>query len=247
MSRTLVVVLMALTLGAATGYGQAVGSPASSGKQVLLDRVVAVVNGQVLLQSDVNAEMNFAALEPAEGQDTPQEAMNRLVDRVLILQQMNEQQVNPNISNAEVEKSLMEQRAHLSGCGSYSCTSEEGWNAFLRAHDLTNREVVDHWRERMAILRFVDQRFRSGIRISPASVADYYAKSVVPAFARQDKAAPPLQSLSARIQEVLLQQQMNGLMQNWLNGLRQEGTLRIVDPEYASAAKPGPGPKIGEE
>jgi len=247
MRRFLKLVLVLLASGAATGYGQAMASPASSGQQMVLDRVVAVVNGQVLLQSDVDAEMNFAALEPGEGGDTPQKAMSRLVDRVLILQQMNEQQVVPKISDVDLEKSLMEQRAHLSGCGNYSCTSEEGWNAFLRAHDLTNQEVIEHWRERLEILRFIDQRYRSGIRISPASVADYYAKSVVPAFAQQDKTAPPLKSLSARIQEVLLQQQVTGMTQSWLNGLRQEGNLRIVDPEYASAVKSGSGSRTGGE
>ena len=247
MRRFLRLVLVLLASGAATSYGQAMASPASSGQLLVLDRVVAVVNGQVLLQSDVDAEMNFAALEPGEGRDTPQQAMSRLVDRVLILQQMNEQQVVPKISDADLEKSLMEQRAHLSGCGNYSCTSDQGWQAFLRAHDLTNQEVIEHWRERLAILRFVDQRFRTGIRVSPASIADYYAKSVVPAFAQQDKTAPPLKGVSARIREVLLQQQMNGMTQNWLNSLRQEGNLRIVDQEYASAVKPGTGSRTGEE
>ena len=247
MRRVLSLVLVSLASGAATSYGQAMASPASSGQQVALDRVVAVVNGQVLLQSDVDAEMSFAALEPGEGGDTARKAMSRLVDRVLILQQMNEQQVVPKISDADLEKSLMEQRTHLSDCGNYSCTSEQGWEAFLKAHDLTNQEVVEHWRERLEILRFIDQRYRSGIRISPASIADYYAKSVVPAFAQQDKTAPPLKSLAARIQEVLLQQQVNGMTQSWLNGLRQEGNLRVVDPEYASAVKEGSGSRAGEE
>lgn len=103
----------------------------------------------------------------------------------------------------------------------------------------------------MAILRFVDQRFRSGIRISPASVADYYAKSVVPAFAQKHEPAPPLKVVSARIQELLLQQQMNGMLQNLLSNLRDEGNLQILDPEYASVVKPASGsnsaPKTGGE
>lgn len=250
MRRVFVVVLMALALGAAAGYGQAGASPASSGQQVVLDRVVAVINRKVLLQSDVDAEMRFAALEPlqpGETEDTPPRAMSRLIDRVLLLQQMSELQFDPKISDADVEKSLREQRAHLSGCGKYSCLTDEGWNAFLAAHDLTNQGVVEHWRERMTILRFVDQRFRSGIRISPASVADYYAKSVVPAFAEKHEPAPPLEVVSARIQELLLQKQMNGMLQNLLNNLRDEGNVQILDPQYASAVKPDSGSSSGSK
>jgi peptidyl-prolyl cis-trans isomerase SurA len=244
MRRVFAVVMIALALGAATSYGQTAPVATSRARPVVLDRVVAVINRQVLLQSDVDAEMHFAALEPlqaGESEDTPLKAINRLIDRVLLLQQMNEQQFNPNISDADVEKSLLEQRAHLSGFGKYSCLTEEGWNAFLAAHDLTNQEVVDHWRERMAILRFVDQRFRSGIRISQASVADYYATSVVPGFAQKNEAAPPLKALYARIQELLLQKQMNGMLQTLLNNLRDESNVQIVDPEYASAVKPASG------
>lgn len=254
MKRIFEFAMIALALGAATSYGQTTPSRASGGQPVVLDRVVAVINRQVLLQSDVDAEMHFAALEPlqpGESEDTPERAMSRLIDRVLLLQQMTEQQVDPNISDADVEKSLKEQQAHLSGCGKYSCSTEEGWNAFLAAHDLTNQEVIDHWRERMAILRFIDLRFRSGIRISPASVGDYYAKSVVPAFAQKHEPAPPLKVVSARIQELLLQKQMNGMLQNLLNNLREEGNMQILDPEYASAVKADSGsnsaPKTGGE
>lgn len=246
--------LIALALGTSTGYGQTTPPVAGSGaRPVVLDRVVAVINRQVLLQSDVDAEMHFAALEPPEPgeSDTPERAMSRLIDRVLILQQMNEQQFDPNLSDAAVEKSLTEQRAHLSGCSKYSCTTAAGWNAFLAEHDLTNQEVIEHWRERMTILRFIDLRFRSGIRISPASIADYYAKSVVPAFAEKHEPAPPLKAVSARIQELLLQKQMNGMLQNLLNDLRQEGNLQILDPEYAPAVKAdsasNAAPKTGGE
>jgi peptidyl-prolyl cis-trans isomerase SurA len=244
------VALTALALGLTNGYCQTPPSSTNSARPVVLDRVVVVINRQVLLQSDVDAEMHFAALEPSqpgESEDTPLKAIGRLIDRVLLLQQMNEQQFNPNISDADVEKSLMEQRVHLSGCGKYSCTSEEGWNAFLTAHDLTNQEVVDHWRERMAILRFVDQRFRSGIRISQASVADYYTKSVIPAFVQKNETAPPLKVLYARIQELLLQKQMNGMLQNLLNDLRQEVNVQIVDPEYGTAVKPDSGTDTGSK
>src|ERR1700679_1157893 len=58
---------------------------------VILDHVVAVINGSVILQSDVTEEMSYAVLQPFgldSARNTPQRALQRLIDRDLILQQM---------------------------------------------------------------------------------------------------------------------------------------------------------------
>jgi peptidyl-prolyl cis-trans isomerase SurA len=250
MRRLFVFVLIALAVAGASSCAQTTASTANSGQFETLDHVVAVINGEVLLESDVDEEMHFAALEPlpaSPDEDTRQKAMSRLVNRALILQQMKEQQFGLNISDAEVEDSLKDLRAHLPACAKYNCATEAGWNAFLAANDLTNQEVVGHWRERMAILRFIDQRFRNGIRISQASIADYYAKSVVPGFEQRNETAPPLKDVSARIQELLLQQQVNEMLQDWLTSMREQGNVRILDPAYATAEAASDSKPVSEE
>jgi hypothetical protein len=237
-------VVAAVLLGLVGGVGHAEAASAWDGQFVSLDHVVAVVNGEVLLESDVDAETHFAALEPFQqraAHDTQQNAMRRLISRALIVQQMNEQQFKANISDAEVEKSLTDLRSHLPQCAKYNCTTAAGWEAFLAANDLTEQEVTKHWKQRMAILKFIDARFRTGIRISSTSVADYYTKSVVPVFERQNQKAPPLKALSGRIQEMLLQQQVSAQLQDWLKSLRDEGSLRILDPAYAPLASTSDG------
>lgn len=236
-------------LAGATGHAQTAASPARSGHFVELDHVIAVINGDVLLESDVEEEMHFAALEPFQpdaGKDTRQEALHRLISRSLITQQMRQQQqqFKVQISDADVKKSLEDLRSHLPKCAKYKCGTEEGWKAFLAANNLTEPEVREHWRQRLVILRFIDLRFRTGIRISHESVAEYYQKSVVPAFEKQHQTAPPLKSVTSRIQEVLLQQQVNGLLQDWLKSLRAEGSVQIVDPAYANADN---APQASEE
>jgi peptidyl-prolyl cis-trans isomerase SurA len=249
MKRVPVFAVLMLALAGADSCAQT-ASPAND-KPVVLDHVVAVINRKAILQSDVNEEMRFGALEPFRtdaGPDTRQSALRRLINRALIEQQMKEQQqLNFDISDAEVRKSLDDLRSHLPLCVKYDCKTPDGWKAFLAANDLTSDEVTDHWKERMAILRFIDLRFRSGIRIPQDSIADYYEKSVVPVFEREHQAAPPLKDVSARIQEVLLQQQVNGLLQDWLKSLRDEGTVQIIDPAYASAVNATAGSAAGED
>lgn len=232
--------LVLLALASVASHAQAVpeDGASSGGSFVELDHVVAVINGDVLLQSDVDEEMRFAALEPLRpgaGRDTPQDALRRLIARTLIVQQMrDQQQFNVKITDSDVEKSLAQLRAHLPACAKYHCETEAGWDTFLASRDLTASEVDQHWRRRLAILRFIDLRFRAGIRIAPASIDEYYEKSVVPAFARRNEAPPALKALEPRIEQVLLEQQVNGLLRDWLKSLRAEGSVRILDPAYAS-------------
>ncbi len=238
MKRLFVFAAMWLALASGSTCAQTIRD-ANNGKFVVLDHVVAVINGEALLESDIDEEMRYAKLEPFQansGRDTRQLALRRLINRALIEQQMKEQQqFSINISDADVENSLDELRSHLPECAKYDCKTKAGWDAFLATDGLTEKEVAEHWKERLAILRFIDLRFRTGIRIQHESVEDYYAKSVVPAFERQHQQPPPLKDVSARIQELLLQQQVNGLLQDWLRSLRAEGTVRILDPAYATA------------
>ena len=52
---------------------------------------------------------------------------------------------------------------------------------------------------------------------------------------------PPLDAIAPKIQEVLLQQEVSGLLQDWLKSLRDEGSVQIVDPAYAALADAGSG------
>lgn len=240
MRRLLAFALMLPVLAGSPTIAQT-ATPVDSGQFLTLDHVVAVINGDVLLQSDVEEEVHFAALEPfrpGEGKDTRQDAMRRLIDRTLIVQQMQEQhQFNISISDAQVETSLKGLRARLPQCAKYKCKTAAGWKAFLAANDLTEPEVTTHWKQRMVILRFIDVRFETGIRISQESIQSYYEKTVAPVFEKQHVAAPPLKDVRDRIQQVLLEQQVNGMLQDWLASLREEGSVRIVDPAYASVAQ----------
>ena len=213
--------------------------PSGAAKPVVLDRVVAIINGDVLLESDVQEELDFAKLEPVgipTGSDSLRRAARRLINRTLILQQMKEQQQGFNIPDSDIEKQLEETRKNLPACGAYDCKTEAGWKAFLAANNLSESDVIDHWRQRMQILRFIDVRFRAGIRISNQEVTDYYQKSIVPSYQKEKQKLPAEETLAPRIREVLLQQHVNELLRDWLQTLRAEGSVQILEPAYGQSS-----------
>ena len=212
---------------------------------VVLDRVVAVVNNQAILSSDLDDELRLAVLDPSragQGVFTRQRALEQLIGRALIQQQMrqeDEQAMEP--TQAEIDTRISELRKELPACVRQNCASEEGWNAFLTANGLTPERVQFSVRHRLQILRFIEQRFRQGILISQEEIATYYHDTLLPQYAAGD-AIPPLEKVSPRIQEILLQRQVNALFDDWLKNLRKQGNVEVLDPSLETPeAKPEGG------
>jgi peptidyl-prolyl cis-trans isomerase SurA len=214
----------------------------------LLDRVVAVINGDVILDSDVQEEQHFAVFEPYSvpgGKFTPLEAMQHLVSRTLILQQMKEQQIVPPPTDQEVRKQIEDLRKHIPACVQYHCETDAGWRRFLADQGFTEAKLEQRWKQRMHILRFIEVRFRNGIRISKSEIENYYNKNLLPAFERRKVPPPPLAKVTDRIDEVLLQERVTALLNDWLKSLRDSGNVAILDPAYASLGKNPPKPPPG--
>ncbi|HWZ52670.1 MAG TPA: hypothetical protein VNW54_14515 [Granulicella sp.] len=195
-----------------------------------IDRVVAIVNGDLILESDVDEERRLAAFQPyssTAGVFSRQEAVDRLIDRTLILQQDGEQALPP-LTDAEVNADILELRKAIFACRQYHCETEVGWQNFLVANGFTDQEFKLRWRDRMVTLRFIEQRFRMGIRIEPAEIEEYYEKTLLPEYASRHMAPPKLDAIRDRIHEILLQQRVSRLLDDWLKTLRASGDVQMV-------------------
>jgi len=218
---------------------QAPDVKAAATKPQPLDSVIAVVNNQVILASDLELEMRIFRLIPIGDRDDamPAKALERLTTRALIEQQiLLEDPHGLEVAPKELEDSLAELRQSLPDCKHRDCFSNAGWVTYLATLDLTPKRVADYWSRRMAVLRFIELRFRSGIRITPEEIQTYYHDTLIPKYAKPQD-APPLEKISPRIQEILLQQRVNALLNDWLKSLQDQGQVEILDPALKAASK----------
>lgn len=206
----------------------------SAAQPVTLDRVVAIVNGDLILESDLDAEQRFTALQPFNEPHpvTRDELIERLIDRALIQQQMALQPERP-ITDEEVDAQLATLRKSIPKCAAYHCDTDAGWAKFVADQGFTVDEVRERWRQRMAVLRFIEDRFRMGIRVEQADIDDYYKKTMLPVYQKENITPPAEATLADRIQEIVLQQRVNKLLDDWLTALRAQGTVRIMNPADA--------------
>jgi hypothetical protein len=197
-----------------------------------LDRVVAVVNNHAILASDIDEEIRLSVLDPngqSSGRLTPQHALEQLISRALIEQQMRQEDIKAaDPTQPEVDARLKEIRTELPACVHANCASDAGWKAFLSAHGLTQQLVDQALRYRLQILSFIELRFRQGISVSDQEIAAYYNDTLLPLYTK-DEDRPPLEKVAPRIQEILLQKKVNVLFDDWLRNLRTQGEVEVLD------------------
>lgn len=198
----------------------------------LMDRVVAIVNGHLILDSDVDQERRFAALLPygeAAGPYSRDDAIDRLINRELILQQIR-QQPQDTISTAAAVDDLASLRKSLPNCKQFQCDTPAGWDRFLATEGFDDASITRLWRERMEVLAFIEQRFRMGMKVSPEEIAFYYHQTLLPQYAALHATPAPLSAVSDRIQQVLLEQKVTKLLDDWLQNLREQGSVVVFHP-----------------
>ncbi len=218
------------TMPAGPSSAPAAGSVAQG---TVLDAVVAVVNGDVILESDVDEDRRFEQIQPYRRGSVGFErerAIQRLVDRTLILQQA---RLEPEeaIQDTALDAQLATLKKDIPECKQYQCETDAGWQRFLASYGFTVETFRERWRQRMELLRFIEVRFRNGVRISADEIRTYYEKTMLPEYAKQKVTPPQLETISNRIEEVLLQQQVSALLRDWLKSLRAQGSVRMITPD----------------
>ncbi len=199
---------------------------------VLVDQVIGVVNGDLILESDVDEEKRFEAFEPfsTPGTFSRDRAIERLVDRTLILQQA-KLQPDQIVTMDEAKAQLQSLRKDLPACKAYHCETDAGWEKFVHDQGFTVDTLTSRWQQRMEILKFIEMRFRAGIDVDPAQIKDYYEKTMLPEYAKVKATPPALATISERIQEVLLEQKVSDLLSEWLKQLKAQGAVRMMRPD----------------
>jgi peptidyl-prolyl cis-trans isomerase SurA len=214
-------------------------APQSSSQPEVLDRVEAVVNNQAILTSDIEHELRLSAIDPERGRRrplTPGRALQLLISRALIQQQIKQTYIEvAEPSEEDVQARIKELREQLPDCVEKNCTTDTGWAAFLKDNDLTEAEVATYIGLRLELLDFIASRFRQGIQISHDQIEKYYRETLLPEYPKGEQ-APPLDAVAPRIEEILLQQQVNTLFTSWLRDLRKQGDVEILDQALEPSA-----------
>jgi peptidyl-prolyl cis-trans isomerase SurA len=218
-NRTMIVVALALLLSALTLV------PARASAEVI-DRIIATVNGHIILESDWDEALCYEALLSNRNldqftDDDRRAVLDRLIDQELLREQMKSADF-PHATDAEVTARVADARNQYA-----QAASGEAWRALLAQYHLAEKDLFTHVRQQIDVMRLVDARLRPAVEIDSKSIEAYYRDQFVPRLKQSGASEVPLAEVSAKIRELLTQEKVSELLVSWLQTLRSEGQVHI--------------------
>ncbi|MBZ5492357.1 MAG: SurA N-terminal domain-containing protein [Acidobacteriia bacterium] len=204
----------------------------------VVDRMVAVVNKHVILESELDQATRVEFLlqsKPIERVTSVDRTavLERLIDRSLLDQQI----VNPAMLDPapeELKSKIEELRQGIPGV-----STNENWKTILAGYGLTQQDVEEQLTSQFRILRFIDLRFRGLVRIDKEAIAVYYRDRFLPEVRKRNASEPQLSEVSDKIEQILAEQRIDELLNNWLKTLRAQAHIeRMLPPAATNAGTP---------
>ena len=206
----------------------------------VVDRMVAVVNRRVILESELDQAARVEFLlqgKPMERltQTDRVAVLERLIDRSLLDQQIvNQDMLDP--TPEELAAKIKEVRAGVPGAA-----TDKQWSALLAGYGLTQPDVEEQLTSEIRILRLIDLRFRGLVRVEKDAIATYYQERFLPEVRKRNVAEPKLSEVSAKIEQILMEQEIDNLLSGWLKTLRAQAHIEKMLPA-APLSGAGAGP-----
>lgn len=221
-----------LIFGGAIALILVAGMPVHAGD--VLDRIVATVNGHVILQSDWDDAVRFEAFiagrQPGELTGVDRKAvLDRLIDQELLREQMHASDFQP-ASDEQVGKRLGEVRRQYP-----QAANEDTWRSILARYGLTEARLKERLALQLDLMRLVDARLRPNVNIDGKSIESYYNQELLPQLRQSGAKDVPLADVSGQIKELLTEQKVNQLLVAWLQNLRSGSAIQTE----AGSADPG--------
>jgi hypothetical protein len=192
----------------------------------VIDRIVATVNGRVILQSDWDEALSYEALLNGRtlsqfGDDDRRAVLDRLIDQELLGEQTKSAAIQ-EVSREEAAKRVAEARKQYP-----EAATDSGWQALLARYGLSENDLLDHVQRQIDLMRLVDARLRPSIQIDSKTIEAYYRDKFVPQLQQAGAGQVPLADVSAKIRELLTQEKVSELLVSWLQTLRSESDVHI--------------------
>jgi hypothetical protein len=204
-------------------------SASATRAQEVVDKMVATVNGGVrtdlITYSDLLWQM---ALQPETPIDNPSsEVLNRAL-QLIINQRLIYQEAEKLPTINPTEKEITDELSEL--IKQFSPQSK-----FMeRVHKvgLTNEQLREIIRQRVAIDKYLNFRFRSFVVVTPKEVSDYYRDVYTPRFQRQNPGiiVPTFEQVSKFLEKQLTEDKIESETNAFLDTARARAEITILNP-----------------
>lgn len=185
--------------------------------QEVIDRIVAVVNGEVIAQSDLEIVEAFGLYKSErESEDSTQSSLlSRLIAQKLVLQLTSE---DIKVEAGEIEAL----RNHI--------LSEEGPDAAdkLSRFGLGWEDLDIYLREKIMYEKVIALKFGQAVSVSLEDIQEYYREIYVSQQLSKGLPVDPLTDRLGEIEAAIRKRKAEARVREWVENLRQKADILII-------------------
>ena len=178
--------------------------------QEVVDRIVARVETEIILQSDVRQLSRYQAFLDGKPQSDA-DILDRLIDQWIVRSEAGVARF-PQPSDEDVNRSIERLKRSFS--------SPEEFQTRQKQNGLTDDEIRRFVRAQLYLSNYLDSRFRPSIQIDEKAIEEFYHSRVVPRAESRNQTPPTLENARDFIQEALVQRAINEQADRWLKESR---------------------------
>jgi len=183
----------------------------------VIDRVLAVVDTQIITLSDVRAALRFGLVPEDVTTDPTGAVLQRLIDRRLMLIEV-DRYAPPEPSEAAVNASLAAVERRFKDA--------LGLEIALNQSSLTREELRRQLRDTLRIESYLQQRFSTSVQVSDDEVARYYREH--PEEFTREGQVRSFEEARETARARVIEHQRATFVTQWIEGLRKRGSVQLL-------------------
>lgn len=178
--------------------------------QEIVDRIVARVENDVILSSDVRTLGRYQQFLDGTSEKNSQ-ILDRLIDQWIVRTEADVSRF-PHPSSADIDRGVERIQNSLG--------SAEEYELRKKRYGLTDQDIRAMVAAQLYLGNYLDSRFRPAVRIEPQAIEDFYRSAVVPRAKARGQEPPSLDAARDSIEEALMQNGINAQADQWLKESR---------------------------
>ena len=192
-------------------------SPSEAAQGQTVDRIVARVEGDIILSSEMRELAAYQQLIDGHSQ-SPMELVNALVEQWVVRMEAQEASF-PAVPAADVDAEVKRIQGTFADAQAY--------RERLVAVGLTAEALRSMVEQQLYLERYLDYKFRPAVQVSDEEIAKYYEDDLAPALRSRGETAPPLDQVTDRIREVLVQRGITEQANTWFDETKSRLQIEI--------------------
>lgn len=205
----------------------AISAPAAAAEAPrLVDRILATVDGDPILHSDLERLIGLGVITPAAGESDAalrRRALDRLIENRLRLHELDRFGYD-QASLEEIDRRYQRIRDRFAGEAEFRAELER-----LGLDDVNLRLLIAR---QISILAYVEERLGPRVFVGVEDIRRYFDEELRPQMAAKGETPPPIETVREQIRAVLRERRLNEEIDRWTSELRSKADIEdFLDQE----------------